>query len=85
MREEQEIHEEEVEALHQEIKNIEERYQEELKQAEQRLVVSMQKIEFLESSLKDAKDSLDDYHRNSSETLNKQLWSFWFNVCTKSQ
>lgn len=73
MREEQEIHEEEVEALHQEIKNIEERYQEELKQAEQRLVVSMQKIEFLESSLKDAKDSLDDYHRNSSETLNKQL------------
>jgi chromosome segregation ATPase len=76
MREEQEIHEEEVEALHQEIKNIEERYQEELKQAEQRLVVSMQKIEFLESSLKDAKDSLADYHRNSSETLNKQLENF---------
>ena len=76
LKEEQENHEEELEMLKDELKQIEENRNEEIKQTQQDLVMSQQKIQFLEQSLQDAKQLLSSYQKENSENLNIQLQNY---------
>ena len=76
LKEEQEMHEGEVEMLQEDLKHMEARLMEANKQAEQEIAICMQKIAFLEESLKDAKDTLNECQKNSAATLDKQLERF---------
>jgi hypothetical protein len=76
LKEEQENHEEEIENLQDHIKQIQAQCEQISKETYQELAMSKQQIEYLDTSLKDAKLQLSDYQKNSSETLNKQLENF---------
>ena len=69
LKEEQSYHEEEIEMLQEEIKQLEERCKNIIKQAEQDQAMSTQKIEYLEKSLKEAKEDLVNNQNKWSENL----------------
>mmetsp|Transcript_39024 Transcript_39024/g.44627 ORF Transcript_39024/g.44627 Transcript_39024/m.44627 type:complete len:579 (+) Transcript_39024:502-2238(+) len=76
LKEEQEAHEDEVEMLRDEIKQLEYRCQETIQEAEQNHAMNMQKIEYLEQSLKETKESLANYQKESTIALNTHLHSY---------
>ena len=75
-KEQQEEHEDEIEMMQEQIRQLEAELEEGTKLFEQELHLSRQKIEHLGNNLQEAKDSLSQYQRNSSKTLDKQLTKF---------